>query len=320
MPSQLMYLGTKDGVVTLRWERRGWQQQHATLSGYDVWVVASPPSESGTVYAGAYGDGLYESRDAGRTWRAVDSPADLTYVRAIAFSHRAGGDIYVGTEPANLYVWSRDDDAWRNLEIRRLSGADDWFLPYSPRGGAVRALAVHPNGSDITYGGIEQAGVIKSTDDGGSWTISRNGVHPDVHDLAVHPEDPATIFAATGGGLYRSRDAAVTWERLIADYTRAVAFHPFTPEVVLAGPARHVGREGRILASEDGGDTWTLAARGLEVPMLNMVESFTMHPEFPNDVFAVTSQGQLLRSRADHIRWRPLIDRLPFVHCLAISV
>lgn len=320
MPFYRMYLGTKDGVVTLGWERRGWQQQYAALPGHDVWVVASPPGAPETVYAGAYGDALYASQDAGRTWQAVGPPDDLRYVRSIAFSARMTGEVYVGTEPANLYQWSRDADAWRSLEIRRLPGADRWSLPYSPRSGAVRTLAVHPSGSDLIYAGIEQGGVVKSTADGASWTIDSDLVHPDVHALAVHPEDPARVFAATGGGLYRSLDAAATWERLISDYTRAVAFHPITPEVVFTGPARRVGREGRILASENGGDSWMLAARGLDVPMLNMVESFTMHPEFPNDVFAVTSQGRLLRSRADHIRWRPLMDYLPFVHSLAISV
>jgi photosystem II stability/assembly factor-like uncharacterized protein len=320
MTTRLMYLGTKDGVVTLQWERRGWEQRYAALSGRDVWVVAGPHDDLATVYAGAYGDGLYESRDAGRSWQAVGSPEDLRYVRTIGFPFLPSGEVYIGTEPANLYVWSRKGDTWRDVGLRQLPGADDWFLPYSPRGGAVRTLVVHPSGTEMIYGGIEQGGVIKSVDGGTSWTISSDGVHPDVHNLAVHPDDPAIVFAATGGGVYRSRDSTATWERLIGDYTRAVAFHPITPEVILAGPARRVGQEGRILASEDGGDTWTLAAQGLEVPMLHMVESFTMHPEFPNDVFAVTSQGQLLRSRADHIRWRPLLDRVPFVHSLAISV
>lgn len=314
----MMYLGTKDGVVRLRWGRAGWQRDAAWLAGRDVWVVAGPPGDGETVYAGVYGDGLYRSRDAGTTWQPVGPDEALRYVRAIAFSPADAGALYVGTEPANVYRSADGGETWQNLGIRDLPGADGWSLPYSPRGGAVRTFALHPAEPDWVYAGVEQGGVLKSTDAGATWSITDAGVHPDVHALAVHPENPQVLFAATGGGVYRSRDGASTWERVIDGYTRGVAIHPIVPEIVFAGPARRVGHEGRILASEDGGDAWTLAARGLDVPMLNMVETFSMPSSFPNDVFLITSQGQLLHSRIDRIRWRSVTDDVPFVHSLHV--
>ena len=314
-----MRLGTRDGVVTLRYEGGRWHEEHRSLTGHDVWVVAHHPRDADVIYAGTYGDGLFRSTDGGATWERIGADVGMDYVRAIAFAPDDPDVLYVGTEPANVFRGADRGDTWIDLGVRELPEAEDWFLPYSPRGGAVRAFAVHPDAPSLIYAGLEVGGVLKSTDGGQTWTIARDEVHPDVHSLAVHPEDPQMLFAATGGGVYRSRDGGATWERLIDGYTRAVAIHPVTPEVVLAGPARRVGQEGRILASEDGGDTWVLAARGLEIPMLGMVERFVLHPDFPNDLFAILADGQLLRSRADRIRWRPLEPRVGGVRDLDIA-
>lgn len=319
LPTSSMYLGTKDGVVTLRWERAGWRQAETSLAGHDVWVVASPPGDPETVYAGAYGDNVYRSRDAGQSWHPLSDGGAFRYTRAIAFSPRDAGTLFVGTEPANIYKSTDGGDTWHDLGIRDLPGSGSWYLPYSPRAGAVRTFAMHSEEPDLIYAGIEQGGVLKSTDAGATWTITHDGVHPDVHALAVHPDDPQVVFAATGGGVYRSTDGAGTWEHLIDDYTRGVAVHPIMPAIVFTGPARRVGHEGRILASEDGGVTWTLAARGLDIPMLNMADSFVMHADFPTHVFLITSQGELLHSRVDRIRWRPVASGLPFVHSMAIA-
>ncbi|RME45741.1 MAG: hypothetical protein D6791_10035 [Chloroflexi bacterium] len=313
-----MYLGTRDGVVKLGWEHAGWRQIGTSLAGHDVWVVAHRPGEPATLYAGVYGDNLYRSTDAGQTWHVIGEGEALRYVRALAFSPQDADMLYVGTEPANIYQSTDGGDTWHDLGIRQLPGANTWFLPYSPRAGAVRTIVLHPTEPGLIYAGVEQGGVLKSVDGGATWTITQDQVHPDVHTLAVHPEDPRVLFSATGGGVYRTRDGARTWDRLIDGYTRGVAIHPIVPEVMFAGPARRVGHEGRILASEDGGDTWMLAARGLDIPMLSMIESFFMHPVLPNDVFAITSQGRLLRSRVDRVRWRSVVTRLPFVHSMDI--
>jgi photosystem II stability/assembly factor-like uncharacterized protein len=314
-----MRLGTRDGVVTLRYENGRWHTEKRGLNDRDVWVVAHQPGRSEVVYAGTYGDGLFRTTDGGINWEQIGEEVGIEYVRAIAFAADDPNTIYVGTEPANVLRSTDGGNTWSDLGIRDLPEAEGWSLPYSPRGGAVRTLVTHPAEPSLLYGGVEQGGVLKSTDGGATWTITYNGVHPDVHTLAVHPDDPQVLFAATGGGVYRTRDGGRTWERLIDGYTRAVTIHPLLPELVFAGPARRVGHEGRILASEDGGDTWVLAARGLEIPMLGMVESFVVHPDFPNDIFAILSDGQLLRSRADHIHWRPLEPRVAAVRDLDIA-
>ncbi len=314
----LMYLGTQDGVVRLQDKDGDWQVKHRSLEGHDVWVIASQPDDPNVIYAGTYGNGLFRSIDNGAHWEQLGSELALDYVRAIACTPTDPKLIYVGTEPANLFRSTDGGDTWTDLDIRSLPGAEDWFLPYSPRAGAVRTLALHPNAPSLIYGGVEQGGVLKSTDGGESWTITYDGVHPDVHSLAIDPHDPQVLFAATGGGVYRTRDGGQTWERLIDDYTRAVTIHPLDPNVIFAGPARQVGHIGRILGSQDRGDTWVLAAEGLPIPMLDMVESYVLHPHYPDTIFAILSDGDLLYSRTDQIVWRPFEPQVGGVHSLAL--
>ena len=44
----------------------------------------------------------------------------------------------------------------------------------------------------------------------------------------------------------RSRDGGGSWEILHTDYTRSTIVPPARPDLVLAGPALEVGRNGRI--------------------------------------------------------------------------
>jgi photosystem II stability/assembly factor-like uncharacterized protein len=296
-----MRLGTQNGVMVLRQLGDDWQLKPCGLEGHDIWSLAHRPGAPDTVYAGSYGRGLFRSSSCGASWERVGKDAGLDHVRAIAFAAYDPRIIYVGTEPANVFCSMDGGETWRNLEVRALPEAKSWSLPYSPRAGAVRAFALHPAEPRLIYGGIEQGGVLKSSDGGESWTLAKDGVHADVHSLSLHPDDPKRLFAATGGGVYCSGDGGESWRRVLGGYTRAVLVHPTRPELVLAGPAERVGQGGQILLSSDGGGSWKPAAGGLEAPMADMVEAFAAQGE---RVFALRSNGQILESSLGRPRWR----------------
>jgi photosystem II stability/assembly factor-like uncharacterized protein len=314
----IMRVGTENGLVTLRHEDGQWHEQGRLLEKSDIWVVATHPLDHSLIFAGAYGAGLFRSRDSGEHWEQVGEEAGLEWIRAITFKPNEPRTLFVGTEPARVFRSEDHGDSWTDLGIRNLPGSDEWFLPYSPRGGAVRSLVTHPLQPGLIYGGLEQGGVLKSTDGGDSWTIAENGVDADVHSLSAHPGDARLVFAATGGGTYRSRDGGEQWERLIRDYTRAVLVHPLEPSRIFAGPAREVGEEGRIEESRDGGDSWHPAAQGLDVPMDDMVESFVFHPTLPGTLLAVLSDGSVHHTDLKAIFWQPLELPVDFVNCLEL--
>lgn len=317
--SGTLLLGTQNGIWALVFDEDQWRTVDRTLHGHDVWAVCCTTGEPPAVWAGTYGDGLLVTRDGGSLWKPVELEG-AAYVRAIFSPLGFPETLIVGIEPAEIWRTTDDGRTWACAGLRSWPEAASWYLPYSPRAGAVRTFAAHPATPARFYAGIEVGGVLRSDDGGNTWRLLDGGVHPDVHHLAVHPAAPETLLAATGGGVYRTRDGGQTWECVVDAYTRAVAYHPLKPEVAFAGPARHVGRGGRILATKDGGDSWILAATGLPVPMPGMVEAFYIFPTWPDLVFAVLSDGRLVWSGTDHIQWQPI--PLPGVHvrCCALLV
>ncbi len=181
--------------------------------------VAIDPQNPNILYASFWGDAIYKSTNAGKTWSPImnfvdlpspDFAASATRFQ-IAISHPSpGGD---GT----LYT------------------GFDW----------IDADGYHP------------ARVFKSTDGGASWHILPAGTSPDkVEDycggqcwydnvIEVAPDDPNVVFAAGqfdygigSGGIYRSDDGGMTWKNLGWDQHpdfHALAFDPSNSDNVLIG-------------------------------------------------------------------------------------
>jgi photosystem II stability/assembly factor-like uncharacterized protein len=199
---------------------------------------------------------------------------------------------------------------WQELDgITRIPGHEQWFLPYSPRAGAARNAYV---AGDRLLVAAEVAGLLRSDDDGRTWVCEPVLGDEDVHHVIGHPDDPELVYVALGsaaltikqgqhGGIARSRDGGRTWTKIETDYTRATIVPPTRPDLLLAGPAPRVGREGRIVVSSDGGDTWEPAGDGIEVPMPDMVELFVAAPD--GMLWAICSRGRLLRAAPGDWLW-----------------
>ena len=74
-----------------------------------------------------------------------------------------------------------------------------------------------------------------------------------VYGFAVHPESPASMYAAMGKGLFKTEDGGRTWATVSAGLENLVglAIHPERPEEVYV-----VTREGAVYQSPDAGKTW----------------------------------------------------------------
>lgn len=268
------------------------------------------------VLAGTYGNGLYRSDDEGRTWEPSGAGMDAPAARTIIPDPLNAGALLCGTEPGRIYRSTDGGRSWAALEgITALPGCDDWFLPYSPRAGAVRNILAPPGSQGRMLASVEVGGLLDSPDGGASWSIGPVGPNDDIHQISGSPGSPDVLWCSLGfaalpsrqpgarlGGVARSRDGGRTWDILHTDYTRSTIVPPDRPDLVLAGPALEVGRHGRIEISADGGDSWEPAAGGLETPMPDMVERFEVAPD--GTVYAVTSGGRLLRSDVGEWRWR----------------
>lgn len=309
-------LGTKIGVYRLD----GTKLTPLGLADTQISAVCHSTG-SGVLLAGSYGEGLFRSEDGGTTWEAVPDGLTAPAFRTIVPDPFDTEAILCGTEPARIFR-SRDNGAsWEELAgIRALSGHEDWYLPYSPRAGAVRNVYAPPGGERL-LASVEVGGLLDSHDAGQTWAYLPVLTDPDVHHITGHPDNADLLFASLGwagrkgeesgagapplGGIARSRNGGRTWEKLHTDYTRATIIPPTRPDLLFAGPAKAVGAQGRIEVSANAGETWEPAGYGIEDPMEDMVELFLAAPD--QSIWALCSGGRLFRAEPGEWQWRSVL-------------
>jgi len=140
-----------------------------------------------------------------------------------------------------------------------------------------------PKGARTLYAGVFMEGVYKSTDDGATWTLKKNGLgdplnmrvsrvilHKDgtlcVMICAMRPAQGKPLMSE-GVGLYRSRDGAETWEKVNASqlflYPKDFSVHPQDSDIILVGVCDAGGgdQSGGLWRTADGGRTWQRIGR-----------------------------------------------------------
>ena len=322
--AEQIYVGTEQGVFRLARAGDGWDTQASGLADQELEAVAAHPDGRHAI-AGTHGAGLFKTGDGGANWQAIAGWQGSPYIRSLAYHPHDPQIVRVGTEPARVWL-SRDGGAtWAEEDgFTALPGCAEWFLPYSPRAGAVRTIIMLDGGEDAVWAAIEVCGLAESRNGGESWGISEkigqwdfpaNGIHPDVHSIDIHPAQPETIMAATGGGVFRSVDRGKTFQHLIDDYTRGVCIKADDPATVVVGPSRRVGHLGRMMVSRDGGDSWRDAEQNLSFPLDRMCEHIICDAE---DVFAVVLDDAVYHAAFNDLAWQPVGSGLPAPTCAAI--
>jgi len=322
------YLGTTSGVYRLR----DGAVESLGLAAECIWAIhAWRDGGDLTILAGSYGNGLYRSEDGGDTWLPANTGLTAAAFRCIGPDPLDPGAILAGTEPGRLFRSEDSGRTWHELTgITEIAGYEQWFLPYSPRAGAIRNVYAPPGGTGRLFVSVEVGGLLRSDDGGATWACAPVIEDDDIHFITGHPHEPDLLYAALGyaalphhrrddglrrfGGIARSRDGGTTWQKVETDYTRAALIPPTRPDLVLAGPSPQVGRGGRIVVSSDDGDTWESASAGLDTPMPDMVELFIAAPD--GTVGAVCSGGRLLCATPGEWFW---CSALPANAALAVQ-
>lgn len=306
----LLYLGTSDGIVTLRRLPGAWEEVSLGLKGIEISCIAHHPERPAEVFAGTIGRGLFHSPDAGQTWRMAGKGITFASIRSILVDSRAPDRVFVGTEPAALFRGDDGGKSWTEVAaLTRVAGHERWYLPLFPRAGAVRGIAVVPGSPDALYVGIEMGGVVFTSDGGETWVNLTKGLNEDVHQVVVATNGGSVVYVATGEGVYRSFAMGQTWEQVSTTYTRAIATEPGHSQKVFSGPALRVGHLGRIERSRDAGSTWEDWSNGLGQPRPGMVNQLIAREgtlDQLGGVFAVLSSGEVYHSEITQPDWAEL--------------
>jgi photosystem II stability/assembly factor-like uncharacterized protein len=160
-----------------------------------------------------------------------------------------------------------------------------------PFGGDARSLLMDSKAPDTVYLGTSNGRIFKSSDAGQSWISLSPGIGPYryvIDTLVQHPTNPNHIYAgawdlySTGGGLFESTDAGVTWNRVALPQpfsaVRGLAICKTRPTHML------VGTLSGPCVSTDGGKTWKKVG-GVD---LKKAESVAIDPKDSNILYVGT--------------------------------
>jgi photosystem II stability/assembly factor-like uncharacterized protein len=234
-------------------------------------------------YFGGVGGGVWQTDDAGQSWRNItDGQFNTSSIGAIAVAPSDVNVIYVGTgeHAVRGVMTSAGDGVYRSTDAGKTwthLGLDD--------SRHIAEIRVHPNNPDLVYvavqgalhGDSETRGIYRSKDGGGSWEkVLYVDNTTGAADLSIDVSNPRILYAGMwehrrfpwavksggpGSGLYKSTDGGDTWEQLtegLPDTLGKVAIDvsPANPQRVFANIEAE-GKKGGVYRSDDAGETWS---------------------------------------------------------------
>lgn len=192
-----------------------------------VTALLADAGDPGTVWAGVEIDGLFRSRDAGRSWQPVGRGLSSPDIHALALvPDNGGGKRLLASTNNDLNLSTDGGETWQPLQVGR-------SLPWSYCRGLAqlcgRPEVVLLGNGDAPPG---SAGVVARSADGGrTWQPARmpGRANSTVWNFAVHPAAPEWMYASSvSGQVFRSTDGGESWDKLPREFgeIRALAWTP----------------------------------------------------------------------------------------------
>jgi photosystem II stability/assembly factor-like uncharacterized protein len=281
------YMGTTGGGV--------WKTEDAGTTWFNisdgffktgsVGAIAVSESDPNIVYVGmgehaprgvmtTYGDGVYKSYDAGKTWKKIGLDKTLQISRIVIHPKNpdivlvaAQGAINGPTQDRGIYKSVNGGATWsRVLFVNDLTGCSELSMnPQNPQE-IYATMWHHQRLPWKVISGGPGSGVYKSTDGGDTWQKIQEGLPKELGKMAIavsraNPDKVYLLLESDTekeqGGLFVSENRGKSWTRISDDH-RLVQRAWYYIEVfadpqdentvyVLSAPA---------LRSIDGGKTW----------------------------------------------------------------
>ncbi len=196
--------------------------QSSSSSPFNTPVIAPGPlaDPSGLIFFSQGLTRLYKTTN-GLTWVAFSTIGATPGLSGVSFRDSPFGlgisptkinHLAVGTNGGRVYV-SLDDGANWSYTLAS-DGVQGWpgFVSSVTWGDDNTIWATSTAQSEGLYTGVTTVRVVKSTDQGATWTAAGSGL-PDVPvtRVQVDPRNTDTVYAATHVGVYRTTDGGATW-------------------------------------------------------------------------------------------------------------
>ncbi len=214
----------QQALVSFRDNPAEWEALGPKNFGGRTLCLAFHPTDPDVIFAGSASGGLWRSNTAGvgiEAWSRVPLGHPVLGVSSIAINSNNPDEIYIGT--GEVY----------NYEIAK------------------------PGVSNRLTRGSYGMGILKTTDGGATWTKSLDWSYEEmrgVWDVLINPLNPATVWATTTEGTYRSLDAGQSWAK-VHDFTMGMdlELHPADTNILFATYGGYQSPQAGVFRSTDGG-------------------------------------------------------------------
>jgi len=218
-----------------------WSSIFDGQNSYSIGCISLDPQDANTVWVGtgenvggrhvAYGDGIYRSRDGGKSWENMGLKKSEHISKIIIHPENSSilwvasqGPLWSKGGERGLYKSTDGGETWE-----RKLGDDEWV-------GATDVL-IDPRNPNVLYaatwqrhrtvagymGGGPGTAIYKSEDGGENWRELKSGLPTSKNmgkiGLAISPQQPDVVYAAIEldrrtGGVYRSEDRGESWKKM----------------------------------------------------------------------------------------------------------
>ncbi len=286
---------------------------------YDVSAETGAPLTTHMWY-----DGTQHPWEFKRVWHLEPSLTDANVV-------------YAGVEDAGLFRSTDGAASWQELSGLRGHGTGPKWQP-GAGGMCLHTILLDPSNPDRIYIAISAAGAFRTDNGGKSWKPINKGLVSDfmpnptaevghcVHQVAMHPSRPDTLFMQKHWHVMRSDNAGDNWTKisgnLPTDFGFVIDVHAHEPETLYVVPIKsdslHFPIDGKLQVhrSRTGGNEWEPLTNGLPQKdcYVNVLRD-AMSVDSLDDcgIYFGTTGGQVYCSPNGGDNWKPIVHDLPAV-------
>jgi len=212
------YFGAVNGGV---WKTidggRVWYPVFDSQSTASIGAISVAPSQPDTIYVGSgestlrdsvgYGNGVYKSTDAGKTWTHLGLD-EAHHIGKVAIDPKNPNNVFVAAI-GKLYAANKERGIFRSRD-----GGRSWQKVLGDDNVGAVEVQIDPTNSNVVYAGLWNTrrppwftyaptngpggGIFKSTDGGSTWTQLTNGLPKQGigrTGIAIAPSNPNRLYA-----------------------------------------------------------------------------------------------------------------------------
>jgi photosystem II stability/assembly factor-like uncharacterized protein len=304
----------------------------ATLAGENIWssegpygasvkTIAINPIDSNCMLIGTIEDGIYETTDAGESWRHINPAVMPTTLRGIEYNIAAPDTVYA-CAVGGVFKSTDAGESWTDI------------TPPGRTGQEFRTIEVVPDRPNIIITG-GQFDRWKSTDSGQNWQEFAvdppwpGGPDHEIDGLTIDPTNTNIAYLVTpdaefGAGIYKSIDQGDTWFNIqnnsdSSGFGMDVAIDPTNTDIIYYARDDYARVSGRFLSkSTDAGASW------FDISPSNLtrwgVFAVRVDPTDHNNVYIATAVDGVYKSTDGGDTWSQKSDSIKALRAATLEI